>query len=141
MSEDRIAFTRSSAQRIAKVVRIVEAGDRSADPIRIGERLQDFSANKSIKFVSWPATWEYGGTATITFTSSATATAKNVFLGVAPGVGWVAKNGTTGWSLVSVDLTRQPGYASGDIQLFGHNASAVATWYSITSCATATAGV
>ena len=139
MAEDRIAFTRSSAQRIAKVVRIVEAGDREADPIRFGERLQDFSA-KSIKFVSWTANWASGSTATVTFTSAATATARNVFLGMGPGDGWVAKKGSAGWALVSADLTKQPGYASGEIQLFGHSsASALAQWYSITTCATATA--
>jgi hypothetical protein len=144
VSEDRVAFTRASAQRIAKAVRIVEAGDKEGGPINFGVRLQDFSGNKtSVRFCSWTGTWGYNSTASITFASgtAATATATNVILGVGPGDGWVARKGTAGWSLVAFDITKQPGYSGGEIQLFGHDASAVAYWYSITTCATATESV
>jgi hypothetical protein len=50
----------------------------------------------------------------------------------------VAKKGTANWCLIGFDMTKQPGYASGGIQLFGHNDSAIAQWYSITTCSTAT---
>lgn len=135
---DRVTFTKPAAERIGKVVRIVEAGDREAAPYAVDVRMQGEA--RPIQFCSWTATWTYAATATITFdTSSSTATANNVFLGVGPGDGWVAKKGSAGWQLIGCDLTKQPGYVSGDIQLFGHStASAIAQWYSITTCATAT---
>jgi hypothetical protein len=136
---DRVTFTPGSAERIAKVVRIVEAGNRDTAGLPTSPRLGGGSAG--IKFCSWTATWTYNSTASITFTSgtAATATATNVILGVGPGDGWVARKGSAGWALVSFDMTKQPGYAAGEIQLFGHSSSsAIATWYSITTCATAT---
>ena len=140
MVADRITFTRSSGDRIAKVVRIVEAGNRDTGGLPTAPRF-GAGGGASIKFCSWTATWTYAETATITFdTSNSTATANNVFLGVGPGDGWVAKKGSAGWQLIGCDLTKQLGYSGGDIQLFGHGtASAIAQWYSITTCATATA--
>jgi hypothetical protein len=138
---DKVAFTSGAAARIAKVVRQVEAGDRDGRGIEFWPRLQNAATGAGIKFCSWTATWPYNSTATITFTSgtAATATATNVILGVGPGDGWVARKGSAGWALVSFDMTKQPGYAAGEIQLFGHSSSsAIATWYSITTCATAT---
>ena len=137
---DRVTFTKGSAERIAQVVRIVEAGNRDTGGLPTAPRFGP-GGGSAIKFCSWTATWTYANTATITFSlSSVTATANNVFLGVGPGDGWVAKKGSAGWQLIGCDLTKQPGYASGDIQLFGHSsASALAQWYSITTCATATA--
>jgi hypothetical protein len=104
--------------------------------------LQNAPSGAGIRFCSWTATWTYSQTATITFdpATNVTATATNVILGVGPGDGWVAKKGSAGWSLIGFDMTKQPGYSSGDIQLFGHStSSAIAQWYSITTCATATA--
>jgi hypothetical protein len=136
---DRVTFTPGSAERIAKVVRIVEAGNRDTAGLPTSPRLGG-GTGAAVKFCSWTATWTYNGTAAITFASgtAATATATNVILGVGPGDGWVARKGSAGWALVSFDMTKQPGYAGGEIQLLGHDASAVATWYSITECATAT---
>lgn len=137
---DRVTFTPGSAERIAKVVRIVEAGNRDTAGIPTSPRLGG-GGGGGIKFCSWTATWTYSQTAAITFASgtAATATATNVILGVGPGDGWVARKGTSGWSLIGFDMTKQPGYAAGEIQLFGHSSSsAIAQWYSITTCATAT---
>jgi hypothetical protein len=136
---DRVTFTPGSAERIAKVVRIVEAGNRDTSGLPTAPRFGD--VGKSIRFCSWTATWTYAQTATITFdpATSVTATATNVILGVGPGDGWVAKKGSAGWALIGFDMTKQPGYSSGSIQLFGHSTeSACAQWYSITECATAT---
>lgn len=137
---DRVTFTPGSAERIAKVVRIVEAGNRDTGGLPTAPRFGD-SVKGGIRFCSWTATWTYAQTATITFdpATSVTATATNVILGVGPGQGWVAKKGTASWCLIGFDMTKQPGYAAGEIQLFGHDNSAVAQWYSITTCATATA--
>jgi hypothetical protein len=139
---DKVAFTSGAATRIAKVVRQVEAGDRNGKGVEFFPRLQNAPSGAGIRFCSWTATWTYSQTATITFdpATNVTATATNVILGVGPGDGWVAKKGSAGWSLIGFDMTKQPGYSSGDIQLFGHStSSAIAQWYSITTCATATA--
>ena len=135
---DRVTFTKGSAERIAQVVRIVEAGNRDTGKLPTAPRFQP-GGGAAIKFWSWTATWTYANTATITFSlSSSTATANNVFLGVNPGDGWVAKKGSAGWQLIGCDLTKQAGYSSGNIQLFGHStSSALAQWYSITTCSTA----
>jgi len=137
---DRTAFTRDAASRIAKVVRIVESGDRKSQGLTYDPRLQQLSS-KGVRFCSWTATWTYSETATISFASGTanTATATNVILGVGPGDGWVARKGSAGWALIGFDMTKQPGYSSGSIQLFGHSTeSACAQWYSITECSTAT---
>ena len=141
MANDKVAFTRPAAERIAKVVRAVEAGNRDATGVSFGARLQHFPGPAVLR-ASWTATWPYSGTTNITFASGAgnTAKATNVILGVGPGDGWVARNGSAGWALVAFDMTKQPGYSAADIQLFGHSsANAIAQWYSITTCATATA--
>ena len=136
---DRTAFTRDAATRIAKVVRQVESGDRQAKGLSYTPRLQQLPPSKEVRFCSWTVTWPHADTATITFASGAvnTATATNVILGVGPGDGWVTKKGSAGWTLVSFDMTKQPGYFADEIQLFGHSSSsAIAQWYSITTCAT-----
>lgn len=139
---DRATFTVSSAERIAKVVRTVEAGNRDGSILPVSPRFGgSLNGGSAVKFCSWTGTWGYNSTKTITFASgtAATATATNVILGVGAGDGWVARRGSAGWSLVAFDMTKQAGYAAGEIQLFGHStSSAVAQWYSITTCATAT---
>lgn len=139
---ERVVFTRPAADRIAKAVRIVEAGDRSTEPL-VFERLGPGGGSGiSVKRASWTANWSYNETATVTFltATNATATATNVILGAGPGNGWIARSGSAGWQLVSVNLTLQPGYAANEIQVFGHSStSALMQWYSITTCSTATA--
>lgn len=141
MSQDRIAFTRGAAQRIAKAVRIVEAGDKDADPINFGVRLQSSGSGAAVRFCSWTTTWAHGVTATITFdpATNATATAVNVYLGLGAGDGWVARKGTAGWHLIGADLTLQPSYSSNGIQMLGHGDDGIVKWYDITTCSTATA--
>jgi len=136
-----VEFTRPAAERIAKVVRKVEAGGREGNAFSLFPRLQSLGG-RSVRFCSWTATWTYSETATITFdpATAQTATATNVILGVGPGDGWVARKGSAGWSLIGFDMTKQPGYAADEIQLFGHSSTdGIAQWYSITTCATATA--
>lgn len=131
---DRVTFTRSSGERIAKVVRIVEAGNRDASGIAQDARLQ---SPLPIRFCSWTSTWTIGSTATIQFwNTDITATANNVYLGVGGGDGWVARKGTTGWSLIGCDLTLQLGYSSASIQILGHNTASIAQWYSVYTCST-----
>jgi hypothetical protein len=136
---DRVTFTPGSAERIAKVVRIVEAGNRDSAGLPTAPRFGD-SGRGGVRFCSWTAAWDYDQALAVRFdpATNVTATATNVILGVGPGQGWVAKKGTASWCLIGFDMTKQPGYSGGGIQVFGHNASAVAQWYSITECATAT---
>jgi hypothetical protein len=150
MSTARVDFTRGAAERIARVVRIVEQGDRDGAPLTF--RRVGGEGGKAIRLCSWAATWYESSTALVTFSSGSTATATNVFFGVGPGSGWVAKDAGV-WKLVSVRLSGQPGYDGREIQLLGHNSSScpdgaecsgadrVTTlqWYSIATCATATA--
>lgn len=139
---EKVAFTRPAAERIAKVVRTVESGRRDAEGYGLGYRLQEINQNQpAVRFCTWSATWGYAQALAVRFdpATNQTATATNVILGVGPGQGWVAKKGTASWCLIGFDMTQQPGYADQEIQLFGHNESAVAQWYSITTCSTATA--
>lgn len=137
---DRVTFTRSSAGRIARVVRIVEAGDRDGKGLDFGVRLQQSNAGKSLRHVQWSGEWPAGETHAITFkVGGATATANNSFLGVNTGEGWAARS-SSAWHLVVADLSLQPGWNTTEIQLFGHSSTdGIAQWYSITTCATATA--
>lgn len=133
-------FTRPAADRIAKVVRKVEAGNRDGAPL-VFNRVGGSGVPLSLKRCSWTADWATSDTVTITFisASNATATAGNALVGVTEGEGWVAKDGTAGWKLVSVDLTTQLQYDGSRIQMLGHNADGLVQWYSVTTCSTATA--
>lgn len=127
---DRVTFTKPAAERIGKVVRIVEAGDREAAPYAVDVRMH--SDTRGIRFCSWTSTWTYASTATITFDPSTgvTATATNVILGVGPGMGWVARKGTASWCLIGFDYTKQSGYSTHEEQVFGHlEGPLVATWF------------
>jgi hypothetical protein len=131
------SFTRPAAERIAKVVRKVEAGDRAEAPLtfrRIGA-----GGSVALRHVEWTSQWAAAETATFTFKSNnATATGINVFAGVDEGSGWVAKHSGT-WHLVVCNLTTQPNYESSDVQMLGHDDDGILQWYSVTTCATATA--
>ena len=137
---DRVTFTKASAERIAQAVRIVEAGNRDTEGLPTAPRFSPASSNP-IRFCSWTATWSHGTVSTITFdpATNVTATATNVYLGVGPGNGWVARHGTAGYRLIGADLSLQPSYSGNEIQLLGHDDSGIANWYSITTCSTATA--
>ena len=106
---DRVTFTKPAAERIGKVVRIVEAGDREAAPYAVDVRLGGDS--QQVRLCSWTSTWAIQTTSQITiFSTGSTATAYNRFFGVRPGNGVVVRDGGT-WHLVSVKLTDQPGYS------------------------------
>jgi len=136
---DKITFTRSSGERIAKVVRIVEGGNRDTVSLPTSPRFAPSNIG-AVKFCSWTATWQHGSTTLIRFdpVTAQTATATNVILGVGPGDGWVSRKGAAGWQLIGFDMTKQVGYLASETQLFGHDASALCQWYSIVSCSTAT---
>lgn len=139
-----VKFTRQSAQRIAKVVRHVELGNRNQSGVRFDHPI-NVGVSKNVRLVSFTGTWGVGQVSEVTFlkATAQTATAINAYFGVSAGEGFVAKDGTA-WYLVGVKLTLQPGYDSAKIQLLGHgsaatSATATLQWYSVTTCTTSTA--
>ena len=67
MSEDRVVFTRPAAERIAKVVRKVEAGDRGAQPLRF-ERVSAASKQATVfRVCTFTGDWPINSLKTLTF--------------------------------------------------------------------------
>lgn len=53
---ERVTFTKPAAERIAKVVRTVEGGDRDAGPLSFGVRTSSPPAGSSVRFATYTAT-------------------------------------------------------------------------------------
>jgi hypothetical protein len=79
---DRIAFTRGSAERISKVVRQVEAGNRDEAALSFGSRPPpSASPTLTVRMGTFSSPWPRGSTATITFLhGGGTATASNTLI-------------------------------------------------------------
>lgn len=84
MAQDKVAFTKPAAARIAKVVRRVEQGDRAAQPLeftRLGA-----AVSQPIKICTFTGSWSKGTSHVTTFynvtTTPNTVTATNVFVDV-----------------------------------------------------------
>ena len=97
---ERMAFTRPAAERIAKVVRTVEAGDRDQPGITFGSAMV---APRTFRMATFTGSWAINGTKTVTLRgSTATLSAVNLFLNL-PDNGQrncaVAKDGTA-WNLI-----------------------------------------
>lgn len=107
----RVSFTRQAADRIARVVRTVEQGDRKANALRFDRRFPAVggaAGNDIFRMAAFTGTWEVDSTKTIEFIdpvhSNATATAVNYFCGIAGGEVGVAKNASNVWHLVSWEM-------------------------------------
>jgi hypothetical protein len=99
---ERVTFTRPAAERIAKVVRTVEAGDRDQGGLTFG-RPADGPPSKTFRIGTFSGEWSINGTKTVTLRgSTATLIATNLFLNL-PDNGQrncaVAKDGTA-WNLI-----------------------------------------
>lgn len=101
-----VKFSRQSAQRIAKVVRHVEQGERGQPGITFEHPLP---AAKNVRVCSWTGTWSHEQTHVIQFTSPSTAftaTAFNSYFGWKDtgsiGSGVVVKQSGV-WQLHSID--------------------------------------
>lgn len=148
---ERVTFTRPAAERIAKIVRRVEQGDRGAEPLRF-ERLGG-GAGATIRVATFTGVWATGTTHVVNLgapsgtSTSSTAAAYNAFLPVyaeSPVQCLLGKPRPTSeatWHLLNVNLATLGGFNAGEIQLFGHTTSTggYVQWYSITTCSTATA--
>jgi len=109
----RVGFTRQSADRIARVVRTVEQGDRKGTGLSFGSGPRGVGSGGGIVFrVGTHDTnaWSKGASKTVTFitvtTTPNTASALNLFADIATGATGravaIAKDGT-GWYLIAAE--------------------------------------
>lgn len=121
---ERVSFTRPAAERIAKVVRTVEAGDRDAGPLSFGYR-DSAAIGKLFRICTYTGSWSIGSTKTVTFKNQTatpnTAVATNLFFPISPGPTAltdcaIAKEGTA-WYLVDVVLRTASANVVSDVSL------------------------
>lgn len=105
---ERVTFTKPAAERIAKVVRAVEGGDRDAGPLTFGSR--GVAGNpKTFRVCTFTGAWSINDTKTVTFKNQTatpnTVAAVNLFFPFpAPASATdcaIAKDGTA-WYLIDV---------------------------------------
>lgn len=162
---DGVNFTRSSAERIAKVVRRVEGGDRSGSPAdwerpwdTLPERLRVGTFTGNWETAQFTTVTLHGSTQTVSVynwcnpalgaSTTNTNESRYVIFGKAAGrqsaveIQMRATQCTATLTLGSLDLKTLPGFDAGTIQLLGHAAQDTAStcsgglqWYSITTCA------
>jgi hypothetical protein len=165
---ERVTFTRPAAERIAKVVRSVEAGDRDCGPLTFTRT--GVGNPYKLTLATFTGNWQTGEWKTVTLSgstqtasvynwcnpavggdTSSTTQTRYVIFGRVSGtqsaveIQMRATQCTATLTLGTVDLSKLPGYEAGVIQLLGHGAQDTAStcsgglqWYSITTCSTAT---
>lgn len=107
---ERVTFTRPAAERIAKVVRQVEQGDRGADGLRFVPRGGGGSAPKTFRICTFTGAWSKASTKTITFFNQTatpnTVAAVNLFASIPAPTGSrncaIARDGTA-WFLIAAE--------------------------------------
>jgi hypothetical protein len=105
MSE-RVDFTRSAAERIANVVRLVESGNRDGQPLRFQRVTNDSTEKKVFHVATFTGAWSTGATKTVTlkFATANTVVATNLFAAIANFSGSrdcaIAREGTA-WFLIA----------------------------------------
>ena len=69
---ERVTFTKPAAERIAKVVRTVEGGDRDCGPLTFGARISSPAAGSSVRFAIYTATtnWTVATVTAVTTTNN-----------------------------------------------------------------------
>lgn len=160
---EKVAFTRPAADRIARVVRRVEAGDRDGSPFGPGQRLQQLPYKLSLG--TFTGDWQTGEYKVVTLSGStntasvynwcnpalggdtaSSTEARYVIFGKVSGtqsaveIQFKDTPDTCGLTIAGFSMTALSGYASSEIQILGHNSTGPCLqWYSITTCATATA--
>lgn len=107
---ERVTFTQPAAQRIADVVRTVEAGDRDSAGLSFGRAGGAAVGSKVFRVCTFTGTWTKNTQKTVTFrgvtSTPNTAVAHNIFVTV-PGSSAskncaIAKDGTA-WYLISAE--------------------------------------
>ena len=107
---ERVTFTRPAADRIAKVVRKVEAGNRDLGPFAPSPRLTGSRAPVVFRICTFTGSWSVGSSKTVTFknqpTTPNTGSASNLFWPVPEGPERdcaIGKDGTA-WYLIMTRL-------------------------------------
>ena len=106
----QVAFSRADAQRIAKAIKQSEGEARKTGPLRFGPRSRPptAAAGDVFRTARFTGSWSVDSTATIEFTNSTftpqTATAINLFCGIADGDIGVAKDVENVWHLISWEM-------------------------------------
>jgi len=117
---ERVTFTKPAAERIAKVVRAVEGGDRDTGPLSFGNR--GVAGNpKVFRVCTFTGAWSINATKTVTFKNQTatpnTVAAINLFLPV-PDNGQrdcaIAKDNAM-WYLLQVQWNEQPFVSSASL--------------------------
>jgi hypothetical protein len=137
-----VSFSRPAAQRIAKAVRVIEAGDRNQSGLTFDHPMPGGVGGKQVRRATFSGAWAVNSTAVVTFVQAPTATAS------ATNLTWplggctqstttciVGKEGTSWW-LITPSLPSLQGYNGSNIQLLGHAASGCMRWYDIATCST-----
>lgn len=151
-----VSFTRAAANRIAKVVRTVEGGDRGQDGVSFGHDIYRAPA----RLATFTGAWATGTYKTVTLVNTTnTASVFNFTTPVVVATGnstcsrYVVFTKAGGTNVVlevqmqascstcvssvgGLDLTQLTGYSGSQIQILGHDAGGCLTWYSVTTCAT-----
>jgi hypothetical protein len=105
-----VSFTRAAANRIAKTVSRVEGEARKTEPLRFGprQRPRPGVVGDIFRTARFTGSWSVDSTATVEFTNSTftpqTATAINLFCGIADGDVGVAKDIENVWHLISWEM-------------------------------------
>ena len=134
---ERVTFTKPAAERIGKVVRTVEAGNRDQGPLTFGPRVG--GASKVFRVCTFTGAWSLNASKTVTFrnqtTTPNTVSVVNLVCGLNPSGSCdvsVAKDGTA-WYLVQPNLTQQPGYSGSGTQVLTIQNGSLA-WVGTTAC-------
>lgn len=111
--KQRVAFTRRDADRIARVVRTVEQGDRKGTPLVFGRNGASASSAPVFRVGTHDgAAWAKNASKTVTFinvtTTPNTVSAKNLFANIAAGSTGrnvaIAREGTA-WYLIAAECS------------------------------------
>ena len=111
---ERVTFTRPAAERIAKVVREVEAGDRDQAGLTFGSR-SGGSSGKVFRVCTFTGAWSKNAAKVVTFrgitSTPNTAVAQNIFVAITGTTSTsttkncaIAKDGTA-WYLIAAECS------------------------------------
>lgn len=161
---ERVVFTQPAAERIARAVRKIEAGNRNGLPLQF--RRIAVSQQSPLRLATFTGDWQAGSFATVTLYGS-TQTA-NVYNWCNPALGAGSANtgcvryviyGSAGGTnaalevqqfstcstcvkaIGSLDMSLVDGHSESVVQILGHNTHGCLKWFDIASCSTQTADI
>lgn len=149
---DGVNFTRPAAERISRVVRAVEAGNRDSTGPTIDRPWYDEAGTYRLRLGTFTGNWETAQWKTVTLTgttntvsvynwcnpalgadTSSTTERRYVIFGKVAGTNSAVEiqmrrtQCTATLTLGTVDLSKLPGYIAGEIQLLGHGTASTAS--------------